>query len=688
MSGLTRGRTGLWEVCVGLEVHVQLRARTKLFSGAAGPSGASVAPNACVSPFDAAHPGALPRLGVGAVSAALRAALTLRASVPRLSAFERKHYAYADLPHGFQVTQLRAPFAVGGVLPFAGGVARVERLQLEMDSGRLLVGDGPGDGAGAAAAAGTRLDLNRAGAALLEVVFAPDVRSPADAAAVVRALQSSLRDVGASDAAMEAGGLRADVNVSVRRAGARAAADFGGASGSPRGAALTGDDDDVEGALDGEYVYGDLAALAGAVHVAVGHAGGGRGWAWVFKDAHRAARAIARGKGGAADDAASARLDRLSSSLTPTALGFGQRVEYKNLNSFRSIAGAVAAESMRQVALLEAAAEGAAGVDSETRAFDAATGETRRLRGKEAAPDYRFIDEPDVVPLLIPTRVMLAALAAQPASPASRAAALAAATGIPGSAAAALVAAGDTCYFLDALGSALSSAAPARPAPREWDEHTAPRALPTPLTDEASRATARTLSNWVTNEVAGALREGALREHHPAGGVEGDERALRARLLPPSALGELVALIVRGGVSATLGKGVLRAMLRHGCGATQAAALAGLPLGSATAATPPPSDADVDALARAAIALPALSGAVAKYASGRGAHALGPLIAHVCAAMGGAHADAARAGRALTALLGPPQHAAVAHEGRKARAKRLAEEALMDAGEGRGDGLK
>ena len=653
-----------------MEVHVQLRARTKLFSGAPSPSPSS-APNASVAYFDAAHPGSLPRLGVGAVSAALRAALALRASVPRLSAFERKHYAYADLPHGFQVTQLRAPFAVGGILAFGGGgVARVERLQLEMDSGRLLVGDG--------AVTATRIDLNRAGAALLEVVFAPDVRSPADAAAVVRALQNKLRDVGASEAAMEAGGLRADVNVSVRRVGG--------------GRERVATHDDGVAALDGEYAYGDLKELAGrgGAHAAVNSEISGRGWSWVFKDAHLAAHAIALGKGGGDEGGGGSGsgsggsdavpLRDLAMTLTPTALGFGQRVEYKNLNSFRSIAGAVAAESARQVALLEAAEGGSGGsvIDCETRAFDAVTGETRRLRDKESAPDYRFIDEPDVLPLLIPTRVMLAALAAQPASPAARAGSLAAATGISGNAAAALVAAGDYDYFLDALDAALSGGANeggsgAVSGGAGGGGGSMPRAVPPTLDDEASRNTARTLAAWITNEVAGALREDALREHHHAVlSADADERAFRTHVLSPLALGELVALISRGGVSAGMGKGLLRSMIRHGCTAPQAAALAGVQIDA-----PPPSDDDMEAFARAAVAAPALSGAVTKYKSGRGEHALGPLIAHVVSAVGGAHADAARARKALTAVLGPPPVDAAPHEGRKARAKRLAEEARL-----------
>ena len=220
-----RGGQGLlhgWETVVGLEVHAQVAAATKLFSGAptqAG-AGAPAAPNSRVAAFDAALPGTLPSVNWGCVAAAVRTGLALGGSVaPRLE-FDRKHYFYPDLPHGFQLTQRRSPIVSGGALevPAPGTSAsasatrrvRIQQVQLETDTGKLSRG-GAGGPAGA-----VNLDLNRAGTALMEIVTEPDLRSGAEAAGFVRALQKLLRHLGTCHGAMEDGGLRVDVNVSVR----------------------------------------------------------------------------------------------------------------------------------------------------------------------------------------------------------------------------------------------------------------------------------------------------------------------------------------------------------------------------------------------------------------------------------------------------------------------------------------
>ncbi len=215
-----------WEVVVGLEFHVQVMARTKLFSPAPAASGA--APNTAVAPFDAATPGSLPVLNAAAVAAAARLGMALGGEVQKHSQFDRKHYFYTDLPHGYQITQQRAPIVLGGTLWLddagaeedagdAAGAAEavervarrgvaVERVQLEMDTGKSVH-----------TADCTLLDLNRAGCALLEVVTAPQLRSGAEAAAAVRGLQRLLRHAGVGSGALEDGSLRADVNVSVRQ---------------------------------------------------------------------------------------------------------------------------------------------------------------------------------------------------------------------------------------------------------------------------------------------------------------------------------------------------------------------------------------------------------------------------------------------------------------------------------------
>ena len=209
-----RGATGDWEIVVGLEVHAQVTAKSKLFSGAAASFGA--APNTQVSLVDAAMPGMLPVLNGECVRQAVRTGLALDAEVHRVSRFDRKNYFYADLPQGYQISQLYHPIVGEGYLdiePDGEAPKRIgiERLHLEQDAGKSVHD---------AHATMTFVDLNRSGCALMEIVSKPDLRSPAQAGAYVRSLRSLLRYVGSCDGNMEEGSLRADVNVSVRKAGA------------------------------------------------------------------------------------------------------------------------------------------------------------------------------------------------------------------------------------------------------------------------------------------------------------------------------------------------------------------------------------------------------------------------------------------------------------------------------------
>ncbi len=209
-----RGATGDWEIVVGLEVHAQVTAKSKLFSGAAASFGA--APNTQVSLVDAAMPGMLPVLNGECVRQAVRTGLALDAEIHRVSRFDRKNYFYADLPQGYQISQLYHPIVGEGHLdiePDGEPATRVgiERLHLEQDAGKSVHD---------AHATMTFVDLNRSGCALMEIVSKPDIRSPAQAGAYVRALRSLLRYVGSCDGNMEEGSMRADVNVSVRRPGA------------------------------------------------------------------------------------------------------------------------------------------------------------------------------------------------------------------------------------------------------------------------------------------------------------------------------------------------------------------------------------------------------------------------------------------------------------------------------------
>lgn len=283
------GRTGPFEIVLGLEVHAQVISRSKLFSGASTSFGAE--PNTQVSLVDAAMPGMLPVLNGECVRQAVRTGLALGAAINRRSRFDRKNYFYADLPAGYQISQYKDPVVGEGALEIelddgSTKTIGIERIHLEQDAGKSIHDLHPTQ---------SLVDLNRAGVALMEIVSRPDMRSPAEAAAYVSTLRAILRAIGSCDGNMQEGSMRADVNVSVRRAG------------EP----------------------------------------------------------------------------------------FGTRCEIKNVNSIRFIQQAIAYEARRQVELIEAGET----IVQETRLFDPERGETRSLRSKEDAHDYRYFPEPDLLPL-------------------------------------------------------------------------------------------------------------------------------------------------------------------------------------------------------------------------------------------------------------------------------------------------
>ncbi|EPS98747.1 Glutamyl-tRNA amidotransferase B subunit [Fomitopsis schrenkii] len=281
-----------WDVVVGIEVHAQIKSRVKLFSGAedAWTPDYHLPANTSVSTFDAAFPGTLPRLNPKCVELGVRTAIALNARVQQRSAFDRKHYFYADLPQGYQITQHYAPFATDGRLELEGGetCVRIKQIQLEQDTGKSTFDP---------RRKLSSIDLSRAGAGLMEIVSEPDMRSPEEAGHYIRALQAVLRSVGSSDGNMEQGSLRCDVNVSVNRRGEPA----------------------------------------------------------------------------------------------------GTRCEIKNLNSVKFIMVAITSEVRRQIDLLESGGS----VAQETRGFDEDKAETYSLRSKEDAPDYRYMPDPNLPPLLI-----------------------------------------------------------------------------------------------------------------------------------------------------------------------------------------------------------------------------------------------------------------------------------------------
>ncbi|MFI4973269.1 MAG: Asp-tRNA(Asn)/Glu-tRNA(Gln) amidotransferase subunit GatB [Caulobacterales bacterium] len=290
-SKLIEGRTGSWEIVLGLEIHAQVASKSKLFSGAAVGFGAG--PNEQVSLVDAAMPGMLPVINRVCVEHAVRSGLGLKAKINIWSRFDRKNYFYPDLPQGYQISQYKDPIVGEGQIEVdrddgSTFTVRIERLHLEQDAGKSIHDIDPN---------ATYLDLNRAGTALMEIVSHPDMRSADEAAAYVKKVRTILRYLGTCDGDMEKGNLRADVNVSVRKPG------------------------------------GPL----------------------------------------------------------------GTRCEIKNVNSYRYIHQAIEYEARRQVAILEDGGK----IDQETRLFDPNKGETRPMRSKEEADDYRYFPDPDLLPLVL-----------------------------------------------------------------------------------------------------------------------------------------------------------------------------------------------------------------------------------------------------------------------------------------------
>ncbi|WP_366656653.1 Asp-tRNA(Asn)/Glu-tRNA(Gln) amidotransferase subunit GatB [Fodinicurvata sp. EGI_FJ10296] len=212
-QAVIEGRTGSWEMVIGLEVHAQVISESKLFSGASTRFGAE--PNTQVSLVDAAMPGMLPVINRYCVEQAVKTGLGLNAKINRRSVFDRKNYFYADLPQGYQISQYSQPIVGEGtiILDMPDGSTRevgITRLHLEQDAGKSLHDQDPKR---------SFIDLNRTGVALMEVVSEPDLRGPEDAAAYLRKLRSILRYLGTCDGNMEEGSMRCDVNVSVRPLG-------------------------------------------------------------------------------------------------------------------------------------------------------------------------------------------------------------------------------------------------------------------------------------------------------------------------------------------------------------------------------------------------------------------------------------------------------------------------------------
>ena len=416
-----QGVTGEWEVVIGLEVHAQITTQAKLFSGSATAFGAE--PNTQVSLVDAAMPGMLPVPNRECIRQAVRTGMAINAQINKWSRFDRKNYFYADLPQGYQISQLYHPLVGEGELLIDADekagipedkVIGIERIHVEQDAGKLMHDQHP-----------TRsyVDLNRSGVALMEIVSRPDMRSPAEAGAYLAKLRTILRYVGSCDGNMDQGSMRADVNVSVRKPG------------EP----------------------------------------------------------------------------------------FGTRTETKNVNSVRFVMAVVEYEASRQVDVLEAGGK----VVQETRLYDPDKNETRSMRSKEDAHDYRYFPDPDLLPLVLEDDFLEECRHSLPELPDAKRKRYEEGLGLSAYNAQALTADADTARWFEAL-----LAEGAR------------------IQKKSEGEVAKAAANWLLSELYGALnRLGKSLEDSPVNPEQG---------------AELLALVANGTLSGTLAKQVFEIMLETG----------------------------------------------------------------------------------------------------------------------------
>ena len=280
-----------WETVIGLETHVQLSTKTKLFSRASTAFGAS--PNTNVNLIDCGLPGVLPSVNKEAFYKAIRFGMAVGAQINQTSLFDRKNYFYADLPKGYQITQMDLPIVLGGSIEIisddSAKTINITRAHLEEDAGKSIHDEFEGFSA---------IDLNRAGTPLLEIVSEPEISSAKEAVAYMKAMHQLVTYLDVSDGNMAQGSLRCDANVSIRKKGEKE---------------------------------------------------------------------------------------------------LGTRTEIKNINSFKFIEKAINFEIKRQIKILENGEK----VTQETRLYDSSKDETRPMRSKEFANDYRYFPEPDLLPVII-----------------------------------------------------------------------------------------------------------------------------------------------------------------------------------------------------------------------------------------------------------------------------------------------
>ena len=411
-----------WEIVIGLETHVQLDTRSKIFSGASTAFGAEPNTQACA--IDLALPGVLPVANRAAVECAIRLGLAVGGSIAPRSVFARKNYFYPDLPKGYQISQYEIPVVAGGGLAIAWKpdekagqqerFVRLTRAHLEEDAGKSLHEDFHGM---------SGIDLNRAGTPLLEIVTEPDMRSAKEAVAYARALHGLVVWLGICDGNMQEGSFRCDANVSVRPAG------------------------------QAEY---------------------------------------------------------------------GTRCEIKNLNSFRFLERAIDYEVRRQIELIGDGGR----VVQETRLYDPDRDETRSMRSKEEAHDYRYFPDPDLPPLVIEADWIERVRAAMPELPSDMRRRLVERYGLGGYDATTLTASRDVAAYYESVVAALATSGVAG--------------------RDGLATLAKSAANWVMVDLAAALNRD---------GVE-----VAACPVAPGQLARLVERIHDGTISGKIARDVFAAM--------------------------------------------------------------------------------------------------------------------------------
>ncbi len=282
-----------YEVVIGLEVHAQLKTKSKIFA----PDGTEFGkePNTETCPITLGMPGVLPVLNKECVNMGIKTGLALNCEIPSRCKFDRKQYFYPDLPKGYQISQYDEPICVNGYIDIKGKRIGITRAHLEEDAGKLVHA---GSAGGIAGSSYSLVDLNRAGTPLLEIVSEPDMRSSDEARAYMEELRNIVRYIGVCDGNLEEGSMRCDANISIMPKGSKE---------------------------------------------------------------------------------------------------FGTRAEIKNVNSFSALQRAIEYEIDRQIEIVEEGGE----VVQETRLWDDNSRETKSMRGKEDAHDYRYFPEPDLMPLEI-----------------------------------------------------------------------------------------------------------------------------------------------------------------------------------------------------------------------------------------------------------------------------------------------